>query len=93
MGQLVTQAAAYRGQVVNASGTFAGWTGPCRGAPPRRRSDWMLVDGTACLYVSGPLPAGITAPPDAASMGRPVRVRGQLLFSDDGRPYLLQASP
>ena len=52
------------------------------------RSDWMLAEGKRCLYVSGPVPAGVTPPPDLASIGAALRVKATLRRSADGRPYL-----
>jgi len=46
----------YEGRVIELSGWFQGWKGGCRSGPPVSRSDWMIEDGTGCLYVSGPLP-------------------------------------
>lgn len=87
--QLLAQATALEGRTLLVSGRFAGWTGPCKGAPPRTRSDWMLTDAQACVYVSGPVPAGLTPPPDTVSNGRPVLLQARLERADDGRPYLV----
>ena len=74
--------------LVTVTGRYAGWSGPCKGAPPRTRSDWMLVDGTACIYVSGPVPVGLAPPPDPASHGQGTVVEGRVERADDGRLYL-----
>ncbi|ARN22810.1 hypothetical protein A4W93_24475 [Piscinibacter gummiphilus] len=82
--------AAPAGTTLRVSGRFAGWSGGCTGGPPRTRSDWMLVDADGrCLYVSGPVPAGLVPPPDAASNGTAITVTGRREASPDGRPYLL----
>jgi hypothetical protein len=81
--------AASPGTRLTVAADFAGWSGGCTGGPPRTRADWMLVDGEGrCLYVSGPLPGGVTPPPDARSNGTRVTVPVQRLATDDGRPYL-----
>ena len=88
LAELVAQPAAWRGRSVTVRGQFAGWVGGCEGPPPRSRSDWMLVDAKSCIYVSGPVPQGLAAPPDMASYGRAVTVHAQVELTDDGRPYL-----
>jgi hypothetical protein len=90
---VVDQAALLEGRAVDVSGRFAGWSGPCAGSPPRTRSDWMLTGAKGCLYVSGPLPAGVEAPPSRASLGAQLQLRGVLQRADDGRPYLLVTAP
>ncbi|MBX3620728.1 MAG: hypothetical protein KF891_12190 [Rhizobacter sp.] len=89
VAQVLAHADALQGRTLTVTGRFAGWTGPCRGAPPRTRSDWMLAEASACLYVTGPVPAGLTPPPDTVSNGRAVQLRGRLERADDGRPYLV----
>jgi hypothetical protein len=73
--QVLEHSADWEGKVFTVTGQFAGWTGGCKGMPPRTRSDWMLVDGADCVYVSGPLPAGVVAPPDTASNGKVLALR------------------
>lgn len=89
VAQVLAHASAWQGRTLVVNGAFAGWTGPCKGAPPRTRSDWMLTEANACLYVTGPVPAGLTPPPDIVSNGRPVQLRARLERADDGRPYLV----
>ncbi|MBN1606466.1 MAG: hypothetical protein JW940_07520 [Polyangiaceae bacterium] len=66
------------GSSVDVTAKFFGWKGPCRGAPPTR-SAWQLADdaapGSACVYVDGPMPAGLNP---AGDRGMSVRVRGTL---------------
>lgn len=88
LAELLGRQAELQGQVVSVTGRFAGWSGACTGLPPRTRSDWMLVDDTHCVYVTGPVPEGISAPPDRASNGRPLTVRGRVAAADDGRVFL-----
>ena len=76
------------GGPVTVKGRYAGWKGACKGSPPRTRSDWMLVDDTSCIYVSGPVPSGLTAPPDPTSEGTPVVVHGRVERAEDGRLYV-----
>lgn len=88
-GELLRLADMLMDRRVQVSGSFGGWSGPCRGAPPRTRSDWMLFDDQGCLYVTGALPPGITAPPDARAYGKPVRFSATLKRTDRGQPYLV----
>ncbi len=76
------------GRTVTVAGRYAGWKGGCKGGPPHTRSDWMLVDDTSCIYVSGPVPAGLVPPPDPTSNGTPVAVQAQVERAADGRLFL-----
>jgi hypothetical protein len=71
------------GSAVDVTGKFFGWRGPCRGVPPTR-SAWQLADdatpGAACVYVDGPMPAGLDPTGDS---GMVVRVRGTLETYED----------
>ncbi len=51
----------YENKVVIISGVFKGWKGKCQSSYPVTRSDWILADGVACIYVSGKLPTGASA--------------------------------
>ena len=51
----------YENKVVIISGVFKGWKGKCQSSFPVTRSDWILDDGVACIYVSGKLPTGASA--------------------------------
>ena len=75
----------YNGMQLSLSGIFKGWKGQCKGSPPVTRSDWMLQDETACIYVSGPLPVGLQArfPRD-----EPVTVSGFVRLSGSGKAYI-----
>lgn len=48
----------YLNRRVSINGSFMGWQGGCQSPPPVTRSDWMIEDGTGCIYVSGRLPDG-----------------------------------
>ncbi|MBU0483455.1 MAG: hypothetical protein KKB30_02940 [Proteobacteria bacterium] len=75
----------YAGQKVLLSGVFKGWKGACFGAPPVTRSDWMLEDDSGCLYVTGPLPAGLDA---LKPNSEQIMVKGLVLTDRKGEPYL-----
>lgn len=80
---------ATQGQNLKVQGTFHGWAG-CAASSQKTRSDWMVKEGEACIYVSGALPQGIVAPPATASNGMPVFIEGTVQFdSATGKPHLL----
>ncbi len=66
------------GSTVEVTARFYGWNGPCQGDPPTR-SAWQLADSpaseAACVYVDGPMPAGLRP---AGDSGTAVVVRGVL---------------
>jgi hypothetical protein len=92
VAELLHGTASLNGETVTVQGRFAGWSGGCAGGAPRSRSDWMLIqqDGStaACVYVSGALPSGVSAPPDTVSNGQPLTLRGRVERSEDGRLFL-----
>lgn len=78
----------YAEKNVTINGIFAGWQGSCRGAVPATRSDWMIEDGGACLYVTGPVPTGFSSAPPGHGIGWKVSISGKIELTRDGRPYL-----
>ncbi len=88
VSEMVRDAGLYRNRDVYVRGRFMGWKGNCSGKPPETRRDWMLEQENACIYVSGPLPAGITNIRDKKAMGKTVRAHGRVLFDGNGVPYL-----
>ncbi|MBU0675039.1 MAG: hypothetical protein KJ950_10385 [Proteobacteria bacterium] len=73
------------GQTVELSGQFMGWKGTCLTAPPVSRSDWMLVDSTGCIYVTGAIPVGLDpAKPNLET----ILVKGRLAADQKGKAYL-----
>jgi len=70
---------------VTLTASFKGWKGGCPGPPPVSRSDWMVDDGTGCLYVHGPLPPGLDP---ARPKDERVVLTGVLKRSADGVLYL-----
>ncbi len=52
----------YVGSIVTVEGRCAGWNSELvAGGPPVTRSDWVLEDGDAGIYVNGSLPDGCSA--------------------------------
>jgi hypothetical protein len=76
------------GRKVKVVGSFSGWQGKCTGRPPMLRSDWMIESTTACVYVSGRLPAELSSAPPARGIGKPIAVFGELLFDNAGKAYI-----
>ncbi|PLX84830.1 MAG: hypothetical protein C0617_06345 [Desulfuromonas sp.] len=82
--------ASYVGQTVLVSGLFKGWKGACLSTPPVSRSDWMLEDGTGCIYVHAPLPAGSDP---LKPQGEAVSLRAVVRQDRRGAPYLEGVEP
>ena len=80
----------WEGRKVRLTGGFKGWSGSCRGAPPVSRSDWMLEDGTGCIYVTGLLPPGVSA---LTPKGEPLSLEGLIRAGPGGALYLEVAAP
>lgn len=76
--------------VVQSSGLYFGWNGPCKGKPPTR-SAWQLVESNAvdapCIYVDGPAVPGVA--PNAPDANILVVVRGK--YRVDGKASYIQA--
>jgi hypothetical protein len=74
------RASSYVGQRVTISGTYLGQKGGY-GAPPRLRTDWIVVGDGTSIYVSGPVPAN-------AREGANIVVIGTVCRTNDGRLYI-----
>lgn len=83
-GMIVADPDRYESRTVMVRGVFHGWRGPCTSAPPVTRGDWMLADPTGCLYVHGPVPAGMDP---ARPAGEAITVTGVVRLKN-GFPYL-----
>lgn len=69
------------GQTEQMTGRYMQWSGGCVGAPPRSRSDWMLIHAQyGCVYVHGAAPQ--------AKRGKMVQIEGVWQFTPDGRRYI-----
>lgn len=75
----------FSGKAVHITGLFKGWQGACKISPPKSRSDWMIEDGTGCIYVHGAIPRGLnpTSPKD-----EPVSLKAVVRLTAGGFPYL-----
>lgn len=60
----------FEGREVLLKGRFKGWKARCPGSSPATRSDWAIEDDTACIYVSGRAPKGLS----------PLRPQGELVI-------------
>jgi len=83
--QIQEQPESYKGRIVNIAGTFKGWQGKCTGGSPVARSDWMLEDKTGCIYVSGPLPDGLSA---ISPQDEQLSVKGIIRVDRSGKTYI-----
>jgi len=75
-------------QNVTLEGVFAGWSGGCRGVPPKTRSDWMFKQKDYCIYVSGSMPKGTSAQPPEKGIGKVVHIQGIVQIDVHNRPYI-----
>ena len=65
-------------------GAFQGWKGKCEDSNPLTRSDWILKDETACIYVSGKIPSGVST---TDPRGEVLILSGTLKIKEGGKPY------
>jgi hypothetical protein len=75
-------------KTVLVSGIYRGWKPPessagCESGPPVTRSDWVLSDGKACIYVTGP-----SSLDPVKDRGKHVRVLAQVKKTPKGQVYL-----
>ena len=85
---LVKSPERWEGVRLAVTGNFMGWDGRCKGAPPLTKSDWMLEKDGACIYVSGRLPAGMSAAPPKKGVGDSISISAFLERDPQGRYFL-----
>jgi len=85
---IVEQPKAFAGKEITVEGVFLGWSGACPRSGALTRSDWMLEDGSGCIYVTGRLPAGVSA---VKPQKERLRVTGTVKTAKDGKPFLQAA--
>lgn len=74
---------AYLGRKVELVGEFHGWQGGLTSCPPPvTRGDWLVGDGGAYIYATGPFPEGLS-PWDEGSIGRSITVVGTVRLRED----------
>jgi len=74
---------AYLNRKVELVGEFHGWQGGLTSCPPPvTRGDWLVGDGRAYIYATGPFPEGLS-PWDEASIGRSIVVVGTVRLRED----------
>jgi len=74
----------YKDKNIVLEGDFRGWSGACAGSSLLTRSDWVLDDGTGCIYVSGRVPAGVSP---VNPKGERLAVSGRVKTGKKGKPY------
>jgi len=87
IGTILKEPHRFQGSRLTIQGEFKGWKGSCFSAPPVSRSDWMLQEGKDCIYVTGPLPAGMD-PVNPRS--EKVEVNAEVDVDATGKAYLLK---
>ncbi len=75
---------AFKNKKIVLEGTFRGWSGKCNRSSMLTRSDWVLDDGTGCIYVTGRIPAGVS-PSDPK--GERVALSGSIKTGKRGKPF------
>ncbi len=76
---IADKSAAWSGRRVTVSGIYKGWKGGS-GAPPVRRSDWVIEQSGVSLYVTGRAPQ--------VRAGDAVQITGTVKRTADGRAYI-----
>jgi hypothetical protein len=74
----------YVGKTVTIEGAYKGWRGSCKTSGQPTRSDWLIVDDSDCVYVTGLKPHG---PSPALPGDEKLRVTGKLMNTPTGKPY------
>lgn len=85
LSQLSALFVQYKDRHVTVSGQYGGWGHACPGSHMLTRSDWVLFDGAACLFVTGTAPKGLN---NLKPNNEAVEVVGVLRSSADGKYYI-----
>jgi|GEM_PF-2954721 len=83
IGGIVVNPEIYEGMTVTITGVYQGWAS-AYGTPPVTRSDWVIEDGDAAIYVTGST-LGLRYPGD---VGKTITVTG-IVRLNNGTPYLV----
>ncbi len=89
IGTILQAPREFDGRVFDITGYFRGSNllGEARGTPPVPKSDWVIVDHTGAIYVTGILPQGLSllSRGDAWTV---VRLRAAVVYNRFGTTYL-----
>jgi hypothetical protein len=69
-------------------GVFHGWKGKCPSSGTLTRNDWIMDDGTGCLFVSGMMLQSLSP---SMPMGERIVVKGRVKLTKEGKPVLKAA--
>jgi hypothetical protein len=85
LAEIITNTYTYNDVMVKVEGVFKGWKGKCVTSFSITRSDWILVGGPDCIFVSGILPPGLSTvhPGDER-----IEVTGKIKVAADGKVHL-----
>jgi len=83
IADIISNPTEYEGKTVTMSGEYRGWE-PGYGSPPVTRSDWILKDETAGIYVTAKISPGLDPMEDR---GKEITVRGVVKVKD-GQAYI-----
>ncbi len=81
--EILNHPKAFKDKKIVLEGAFRGWSGKCNRSSMLTRSDWVLDDGTGCIYVTGRIPAGVS-PSDPK--GERVALSGSIKTGKGGKP-------
>ena len=82
---ILSDPGSFAGTEITIQGEYRGWRGKCPESVPRTRSDWILEDGTGCIYVTGLMPRGLDP---AKPANEPVLVRGFVEIFENGKSLI-----
>jgi hypothetical protein len=83
--EILENPARFAGKEVVLRGEFRGWKADCPSSTMVTRSDWVLEDGTDCLYVTGRIPSGLLP---SEPQGETLLIRGRVVTSRAGKAVL-----
>ena len=83
--EILDDPSGFAGKGVVLRGEFRGWKASCPLSAMVKRSDWILEDGTGCLYVTGLAPEGVSP---WAPHGEALLVVGTVTTTRTGKPVL-----
>jgi hypothetical protein len=93
IAEICAEPAHYAGRMVTLRGLFQDWRVtqcqfPERAAShPRTRSDWLIGDGTYCVYVTGGMPEDFDLM-NPKSLGWRIELEAMVMRDEDGKIYL-----
>jgi len=82
--EILNRPKSFKDKEIVLEGAFQGWAGKCAGSSMLTRSDWILDDGTGCIYVTGRIPAGVSP---SEPKGERMVLSGRIKTGKKGKPF------